>query len=97
MIVGVLDRRRRLGEREVLAGKDGVEDDAHERADGEAGERDLERADGERDRAGLRERDAERQDEDERRDEHVAALAQVDLALNEVADADRGDHSVEDE
>ena len=37
------------------------------------------------------------EDQDEGRDENVAGLGEVDLVLDDVAHADRGDHAVEDE
>ena len=41
--------------------------------------------------------EAEAADEHDRGDDQVAGLGQVDLVLHDVAHADRGDHTVEDE
>mgnify|MGYP006994657725 CR=1 FL=1 len=82
-----------LAEDIVLAGHDGVEHDADDGADGEAGEAD--RPELERTGAGVA--DADGEDEDQGRDEDVAGLREVDLVLDDVAHADRGDHAVEHE
>ena len=74
-----------LAEDIVLAGHDGVEHDADDGADGEAGEAD--RPELERTGAGVA--DADGEDEDQGRDEDVAGLREVDLVLDDVAHADR--------
>ena len=76
----------------VLAGQDRVYCDADEGCDRETGEgydADLDAADGVV--------DADREDEDERCNDDIAAVGEVDLVLNDVADTDCGDHTVEDQ
>lgn len=76
----------------VLAGQDRVYCDADEGCYCEAGEgydADLDAADGVV--------YADREDEDKCCDDNVAAVGEVNLVLNDVADADCGDHTVEDE
>ena len=73
----------------VLTGQDSVEHDTDDGSDRQAGEgdyTDLDAADGVIDTDG--------EDQDERRYDDVAGVREVDLVLNDVADADRGDHTV---
>lgn len=77
----------------VLAGHDGVQDDADDGADGQT--READRAEMERACRGVA--DADGQNQDEGRDQNIAGLGEVDLVLDDVAHADCGDHAVEHE
>ena len=84
-----------LAELVVVAGQDGVQDHARQSCDGQTGQGDIGAARGEGDAAGGAE--AQTADEDHRGDDEVAGLGQVNAVLHHVADAHRGDHTVEDE
>ena len=76
----------------ILAGQDRVEHDTDDRSDRQAGEGDyteLDAADGVIDTDG--------ENQNERCNDDVAGICKVDLVLNDIADADRRDHTVEDE
>ena len=75
----------------VLAGHDGVQDDADDGADSQTREADC----AEMERACRGVADADGQNQDEGRDQNVAGLGEIDLVLDDVAHADRGDHTVE--
>ena len=81
-----------LAEDVVLAGEDGVEGDARDGGDGEAGESDGRAAHMEGDAAG----EAQAADQDGGGDDQVAGVGEVHLVLHQVAHADGGDHAVED-
>lgn len=73
----------------IAAREDDVENDAGNRSNGKGG-----------DLCGCIDRNdyaAERADQDDSRDDEVAALGKVDLVFDEVADTDSGDHTVKDE
>ena len=85
-----------LAELVVVAGQDGVEEDAQDGGDGQAG-----KADG---HAGVLEDgetadavEAQGGDQDHRRDDEVPGVGEVHLVLHHVAHPDGGDHAVEDE
>ena len=80
-----------LAEDVVLAGHDGVEDDAHEGPHGETGEAHGAEGQG----PGLGVADADAQHQDQGRDEDVAGFREVHLVFHHVADAHGGDHAVE--
>ena len=75
----------------VLAGQDGVEQDAHDGGDSQT----RQGHDADLDAAGVGDADGEH--EDERGDDDVAGVGEVDLVLDDVAHADSGDHAVEHE
>ncbi len=77
----------------VLAGENGVEEDADDGGDGKAGQAHRAEAQG----AGGTVLDAEGEHEDQRGDDDVAGVGEVDLVLNHVAHTDGGDHTVEHE
>ena len=77
----------------VVAGEDGVEQDARQGGDGQAGERDGGAGHGEGDAAG----EAQAAHQDDGGDDEVAGLGQVHVVLHDVAHADGGDHAVENE
>ena len=79
----------------VVAGQDGVQDHARQSRDGQTGQGDISAAYGEGDAAGGAE--AQTADEDHCGDNQVTGLGQVHLVFHHVADADGGDHTVEDE
>ena len=74
----------------VVAGEDGVEQDARQGGDGQAGERDGGAGHGEGDAAG----EAQAAHQDDGGDDEVAGLGQVHVVLHDVAHADGGDHAV---
>ena len=76
----------------VLAGQNCVHDDTYDGGYCEAGEGDDADAD-----AADGVVDADCKYEDEGRYDDIAAVGEVDLILNDIADADCGDHTVEDE
>ena len=75
----------------VLAGQDGVEQDAHDGGDGKAGQR----YDADLDGAGVVDADGEHQDQGG--NDNVAGVGEVDLVLDHISHADGRDHTVEDE
>lgn len=81
----------------VLAGEDGVHDDARQSRHGQTGQRDGEAAQAEDDALGGAGAvfQADGQHQDQRRDQHVAALGEVHLVLHHVPHAHGGDHAVE--
>ena len=82
-----------LAQVEVVAGQDGVEDDARDGSDGQGGQGDGGRADLE----GQAVREAQAADQDDRSDDEVAAVGEFHVVLHHVPHADGGDHAVEDE
>ena len=75
----------------VLAGENGVEDDAHHGGHGQTGEADGADVYGTLGAGGY----AQAQHQDKGGDDHVAGVGKVHLVLNHVAHAHGGDHSVE--
>ena len=73
----------------VLAGKNGIEENADDGGDGETGQGDH----ADLDAAGIV--DADRQHEDKRSDDDVAGVGEVHLIFHHVAHADGGDHAVQ--
>ena len=86
-----------VGELVILARQDRVDDDAGDGGDSQTGEAQGNGAEGQLDRAGGGEGDAQRQGHDQGNDDDVAAGGEVNLVLDQVANADRGDHAVEDQ
>ena len=76
----------------VLAGQNCVHDDTYDGGYCEAGQGDNADLD-----AADRVVDADREDEDEGRYDDIAAVGEVNPILNDIANADCGDHTVEDE
>ena len=95
--VRVLDIGLGFAEVVILAWHDGIQEDANQRTNGEARERQLEATQVEDNRARFGEANTQGADDGNRADEHIAGLGEVDLMFNEVADADSGNHTVEDE
>ncbi len=95
--VRVLDIGLGFAEVVIFAWHDGIQENANQGADGEARERKFDAAKIEANRTRLGEADAQGADNRDRANEHVAGLGEVDLMFDEVADADRGNHTVEDE
>jgi hypothetical protein len=95
--VCVLDIGFGFAEVVIFSWHDGIQEDANDGADGEARERKFDAAQVEANRTRLGEADAQGADNRDCADEHVAGLGEVNLMFDEVANADRGNHTVEDE
>ena len=98
---GFLAVARRLGAVERLHGfmsrQNDIHDDADKRSDRQAGKGDRDGSDRDDDRARCAVGNADGQHDNECRDDDVAALGEIDMVLDEVTDADRRDHAVEDQ
>ena len=80
----------------VLAGQDGVHDDAHDGGNSQTGQADSHHADVEGDgTADIVVLDADGQAQDHGSDQNVTALGEVNLVFDHIADTDSGDHAVE--
>ena len=77
----------------IIAGEDGVEQDAHDSSNGQAGQVDGDTAHSEGQTAHRVE--AKRADQDDSGNDQVAAVGKVYTVLDHIADTDRGDHSVQ--
>ena len=84
-----------LAELVVVAGQDGVQNNARQCGDGQTGQGDVGAAHGEGDAAGGGE--AQTAHEDDGGDDEVAGLGEIHLVLHHVAHAHGGDHTVQDE
>ena len=81
-----------LAELEVFAGQDGVEEDAHDGGDGQAGEGNLTETDG---AGAVGDTDGEHQHEGG--DDDVEGVGEVHSVLDDVTHTDGGNHTVEHE
>ena len=77
----------------IIAGEDGVEQDAHDGSNGQAGQVDGDTTHSEGQTAHRVE--AQRADQDDSGNDQVAAVGKVHTVLDHIADTDRGDHSVQ--
>ena len=77
----------------IIAGEDGVEQDAHDSGNGQAGQVDGDTTHSEGQTAHRVE--AQCADQDDSGNDQVAAVGKVHTVLDHIADTDRGDHSVQ--
>lgn len=90
----ILDLRHiALHEDVVIAGEDGVHDNAEDRGDGQGGKRDVGAADLEGQATG----EAQTGHQDHCRDNQVSGAGEVDPILDDISHANGRDHPVEDE
>ena len=77
----------------ILAGQDGIQDNSENGCDGQGGQGNGGPANGEGQAVG----EAEATDQNDRRDDEVSRLREVDVVFNDIPDTDGGNHTVEDE